>query len=73
MVDFKKLREAKAKPKPVHPRDIFNALPKPPGINDLYASQAEVLEGWFGRRTDKDLVVKLHTGGGKTLVGLLMA
>jgi replicative superfamily II helicase len=73
MVDFKKLREAKAKPKPVHPRDIFNALPKPPGINDLYASQAEVLEGWFGRRTDKDLVIKLHTGGGKTLVGLLMA
>ncbi len=73
MVDFKKLREAKAKPKPLHPRDIFNALPKPPGINDLYASQAEVLDGWFGRRTEKDLVVKLHTGGGKTLVGLLVA
>jgi hypothetical protein len=32
MVDFKKLREAKAKPKPVHPRDIFNALPKPPAV-----------------------------------------
>ena len=73
MVDFKKLREAKAKPKPVNPRDIFNALPKPPGINDLYASQAEVLGAWFARRTDKDVVVKLHTGGGKTLVALLMA
>jgi replicative superfamily II helicase len=73
MVDFKKLREAKAKPKPLHPRDIFNALPKPAGINDLYASQAEVLDGWFGRRTEQDIVVKLHTGGGKTLVGLLMA
>jgi replicative superfamily II helicase len=73
MVDFKKLRESKAKPKPVNPREIFNALPKPPGINDLYASQAEVLDNWFGRRTDKDVVVKLHTGGGKTLVALLMA
>ena len=73
MVDFRKLREAKAKPKPLHPRDVFNALPKPPGINDLYASQAEVLDGWFGRRAEKDLVVKLHTGGGKTLVGLLIA
>src|SRR5882724_2374439 len=73
MVDFKKLREGKAKPKPINPLDIFNALPKPPGINDLYASQAEVLETWFGRRTDKDIVVKLHTGGGKTLVALLMA
>jgi replicative superfamily II helicase len=73
MVDFKKLREAKAKPKSVHPRDIFNSLPKPPGINDLYASQAEVMDAWFGRRTDKDVVVKLHTGGGKTLVALLIA
>lgn len=73
MVDFKKLREAKAKPKPNNPRDIFNSLPKPPGINDLYASQAEVLDSWFVKRTDKDIVVKLHTGGGKTLVALLMA
>lgn len=73
MVDFKKLREAKAKPKPINPRDIFNALPKPPGINDLYASQAEVLDAWFPRRSEKDVVVKLHTGGGKTLVALLMA
>jgi len=73
MVDFKKLRESKAKPKPLNPRDIFNALPKPPGINDLYASQAEVLDGWFERRTDHDVVVKLHTGGGKTLVALLMS
>lgn len=62
MVDFKKLREAKAKPKPINPRDIFNASPKPPGINDLYASQAEVLDAWFGRRTDRDIVVKAPHG-----------
>ena len=73
MVDFKKLREAKAKPKPNNPREIFNALPKPPGINDLYASQAEVLDAWYPRREEQDVVVKLHTGGGKTLVALLMA
>ena len=57
----------------INPREIFNALPKSPGINDLYASQAEVLDTWFARRTEKDFVVKLHTGGGKTLVALLMA
>ncbi len=73
MVDFKKLRESKSKPKPIHPREVFNSLPKPPGINDLYASQAEVLDAWFGRRSDRDIVIKLHTGGGKTLVALLMA
>jgi replicative superfamily II helicase len=32
-----------------------------------------VLDAWFLRRTDRDVVVKLHTGGGKTLVALLMA
>ncbi len=73
MVDFKKLRESKSKSKPIHPREIFNSLPKPPSINDLYASQAEVLDAWFGRRSDRDVVIKLHTGGGKTLVALLMA
>lgn len=73
MVDFNKLRGSIKKQKPIEPTDIFRRLPKPPGINDLYTSQAEVLKEWYRRRTDHDVVVKLHTGGGKTLVGLLMA
>jgi hypothetical protein len=67
------MRAAKAKPNPIHPREIFNSLPKPAGINDLYVSQAEVLDAWHGRRDERDVVIKLHTGGGKTLVALLMA
>lgn len=73
MVDFKKLRDAKAQPPPINPVDIFRRLPKPPRINDLYTSQAEVLQEWFARRQDRDIVIKLHTGGGKTLVGMLIA
>jgi replicative superfamily II helicase len=73
MVDFKKLRASEHQAPATHPVDIFRRLPKPPGINDLYSSQAEVLEAWYARRNERDLVVKLHTGGGKTLVGLLMA
>jgi len=73
MVDFKKLREAKAKSAAVNPIEIFRRLPKPQGINDLYTSQAQVLEDWHERRDERDLVIKLHTGGGKTLVGLLIA
>lgn len=73
MVDFDKLRTKKQKPKATDPVEIFRRLPKPFGINDLYTSQAEVLNAWFKRRTERDIVVKLHTGGGKTLVGLLMA
>lgn len=73
MVDFAKLRTQKKRATPIEPLEIFRRLPKPPGINDLYTSQAEVLETWFERRTQRDAVLKLHTGGGKTLVGLLMA
>ncbi|WP_082551903.1 DEAD/DEAH box helicase family protein [Massilia sp. Root351] len=73
MVDFNKLRTRTAKAKAIDPVEIFRRQPKPIGINDLYTSQAEVLQAWFDRRTDRDVVLKLHTGGGKTLVGLLMA
>jgi len=73
MVDFKKLRESKRKPKPIHPREIFNSLPKPPASTISTRAMAEVLDAWFRQRTDRDVVIKLHTGGGKTLVALLMA
>jgi len=73
MVDFSELRRGVKKPKAIDPLEIFRRLPKPPGINDLYTSQAEVLKVWFDRRNDRDVVLKLHTGGGKTLVGLLLA
>ncbi len=73
MVDFKKLRNAKQKVLPIDPIEIFRRLPKTSKITDLYTSQAQVLEDWFKRRSQKDAVLKLHTGGGKTLVGLLIA
>ena len=43
MVDFKKLRESKAQPTVIEPIEIFRRLPKPPGINDLYVSQAQAI------------------------------
>jgi len=73
MVDFKKLREAKSQTNVIHPVEIFESSPKPPGVKDLYGSQSKVLNEWFQRKDEKDLVIKLPTGGGKTLVGLLIA
>jgi replicative superfamily II helicase len=73
MVDFKKLREESKQSNIINPIDIFQRLPKPEGINDLYTSQAEVLSKWFAQRNNSDNIIKLHTGGGKTLVGLLIA
>ena len=37
MVDFNKLRSKKPKSRVIEPLEIFRRLPKPPGINDLYA------------------------------------
>lgn len=73
MVDLKKLRESKKQPRAIDPMEIFRRLPKSARIKDLYGSQAEVLKAWFNNRTSTDHVLKLHTGGGKTLVGLLIA
>lgn len=71
-MDFNKLREKKTRSVVTDPVEIFRRLPKPEGINDLYTSQAEVLNAWFANRQAKDTILKLHTGGGKTLVGLLI-
>lgn len=56
----------------LRPRDIYAALPRRPWPY-LRQEQGEVLEKWFKRRTDRDIVIKQNTGGGKTAAGLLIA
>jgi hypothetical protein len=73
MVDFTKLRSERKQTAPTEPGAIFQRLPKPPHINDLWDGQSKALTAWNDRRTENDFVIKLNTGGGKTLVGLLIA
>lgn len=54
------------------PREIFTTTPNKL-INRLRSEQTEVLDKWFDRRTDRDIVIKQNTGSGKTIVGLLIA
>ena len=55
------------------PRDIFTALPeRAPGYGYLRDVQGQVLDLWEARRTERDLSVKMNTGSGKTIVGLLI-
>ncbi|MFD5615156.1 hypothetical protein [Kitasatospora sp. NPDC127060] len=56
----------------LHPREIYAALPSRPWPY-LRHEQGEVLEKWFARNTDRDVVIKQNTGEGKTVVGLLIA
>ncbi len=72
MVDFTKLRRERKQPLPTDPAAIFQRLPKPPHINDLWDGQAKALSAWNDRRKENDLVIKLNTGGGKTLIGILI-
>src|ERR1700733_51808 len=73
MVDFTKLRNERKQTAPTEPAASFQRLPKPPHINDLWDGQSKALAAWNERRRETDLVIKLNTGGGKTLVGLLIA
>lgn len=69
-LDLGKINAGKRQ-KLLEPRDIFAALPDKSWPR-LRAEQGEVLKTWFERRREKDLVIKQNTGGGKTLVGLLI-
>lgn len=73
MVDFKKMAASQNPTLRIKPDEIFDRLPKPQSFDDLHSSQAEVLDAWFSNRNKKDTVIKLNTGGGKTLIGLLIA
>lgn len=75
MIDFNKLNGDASVGTLLNPRDLFDVLP---GKNDKYDGylrdvQTEVLEKWFDTyRENSDVVVKMNTGSGKTIVGLLM-
>lgn len=54
------------------PQKLFHALPaKAPKYEYLRDVQGEVLGRWHEVRTQRDTVIKMNTGGGKTVVGLL--
>jgi hypothetical protein len=72
-VDFSRLPARRNTQLLISPRDIFNALPsKAPGFGYLRDVQGQVVDLWESRRSERDLAVKMNTGSGKTIVGLLM-
>jgi len=72
-VDLSKLQATYTSDTAIQPRELFGVLPgKSREYGYLRDVQAEVLDGWFARRNETDLRIKMNTGGGKTLVGLLL-
>lgn len=56
----------------IDPRKLYSTLENR-RWKRLRPEQAEVLDSWYERRDERDLVVKQNTGAGKTLTGLLIA
>ena len=59
--------------KPVEPREIFMSLPqKEKNYEYPRDVQAEVWKKWFAVREQKNCIIKMNTGSGKTVVGLII-
>lgn len=73
MIDFKKkLTSAKIERK-TEPCELYSTLDRKSVAGPLRPAQEYILNAWYNEHhTDKDLVIKLHTGEGKTLIGLLL-
>lgn len=72
MIDFAKLGSRSNKSQ-LEPRDIFMSLPS---RNEIYKYprdvQSEVWKQWFANRDNKNCIIKMNTGSGKTVVGLIV-
>lgn len=72
-MDFKQFLGSGHSLLPIEPRELFEQLPsKQPGYGYLRDVQAQVLTKWHEQRDRRDSVIKVNTGGGKTIDGLVI-
>lgn len=73
MVNFKNRLAGKKAQKPTDPVELYETLDRAHDKGPLRPAQLAVLRDWFdNHQATRDVIVKLHTGQGKTLIGLLM-
>lgn len=73
LVDFRKRLAGKTVKKPTDPVELYDTLDRAHDKGPLRPAQLAVLKEWHSRRQKtRDVIVKLHTGQGKTLIGLLI-
>lgn len=73
-IDFGKIKSGTTSNTALNPREIFTALPSKEAGKFEYPRdvQTQVWESWFARKDEQDLVIKMNTGSGKTVVGLVI-
>lgn len=73
MIDFTKIIGESNIEKKIHPIEIYDSLDRASDKGELRQVQHYILESWWSNYKDqKDIILKLHTGQGKTLIGLLI-
>lgn len=73
MIDFSKYLDDDGAEKSIHPLEIYESLDRASDKGPLRQVQAAILQTWHDHHQEKkDVIVKLHTGQGKTLIGLLI-
>lgn len=73
MVDFRKRLKKKEIVKKLNPIEIYDSLDRRSEAGPLRETQEKILSDWYENRLDnKNTIIKLHTGEGKTLIGLLI-
>lgn len=73
MVDFGKRLKTKSIEIKTDPIEIYNDLDRSAGTGPLRPAQVKILQKWYQEKQEtRDVVIKLHTGEGKTLIGLLI-
>lgn len=74
MIDFSKIGTGNTVDTVLLPREIFNALPHKNAEKFQYPRdvQSQVWTKWHDRKDEDSLVIKMNTGSGKTVVGLLI-
>jgi replicative superfamily II helicase len=73
VVNFTKRLSGRSSEKQIDPVKLYDTLDRAYDKGPLRPAQVAVLSDWFANhKGTRDSLVKLHTGQGKTLIGLLM-
>lgn len=71
MVDFTQYIKPDSTDSPIDPIELFDSLDRKASHTALRPVQTEALTALYERRNERDLVLKLSTGAGKTTVALV--
>ena len=73
MIDFSQLATNNTIDTLTNPRDLFSSLAHK-DVKYQYPRdvQGQVWQKWYEKRNDKNIILKMNTGSGKTIVGLLL-